>query len=261
MKYSLILLIVLAACQAKTEKSDTVIDSVTSISEYPVSELTTEGSIKRTITDFNCFILPPAEVYPDSVISSEVFPEIQEPITATILTQTKKMYGYSSKDDICEVFPLFKLNYSADQSGWVHGSHVFRIDPQSTKTVTFQNTGYEINLAISTGIGVSTEEGSTGCKELQLLYLTNRSNNQIQLVTSRSNLPNLKLLGITDQQWFSYTSDEGMSVTIKSAMESDNKIEIYHLIELQEGSREATMYLTKEANGFVIEKIEATPSK
>jgi len=258
---SILLIIGLSACQSKTETSTVKTDSTSDYPAYTVDNYTKEESTIEYKGDFNYLILPPAEVYPDSAVVSGALPDIYR-ITPTIcIAQTSKMHSYTSLEDICNGFPLYKFRFSSDSVGWVHGSQVFQVIDDVSATFMYQSIPYELHLAVSTGVGTATEVGTTGCKEYQLPYLIDKRNNLIHLISANSKLKDLNLLGNTDQQWFGYVSDEGMSVSIKSATISNDEIVIDHFIDYQEGSRAATMVLKKEGANFVIYRIDAENRK
>lgn len=249
-KLFIILIATLVSCQAKKESTTAASGSPSGMLDYLKEDSTIEF-----IAEFNCLILPPAEIYPDSIIDNTL-PDIIKVIPANWISKTTSLYSYASSNDLCEKFPLFQFQFSADRKGWVNGSQVF-LTSEQIATVTFQNIAYQLHVANSTGIGTATDEGTTGCSEYQLLYLRDDRNKLIHLISVNPALQNLNILGNTNQQWFSYLSDEGMAVTIKSATVLNNQIVIDHSIEYQEGSREAKMYLSKEGNHFVIAKIDA----
>ncbi|MBX2893870.1 MAG: hypothetical protein KF763_00395 [Cyclobacteriaceae bacterium] len=249
-KLLIILIATLVSCQAKKETTTATSGGTSGILDY-----LKEDSNIEFVEPFNCLILPPAEIYPDSIIDNTL-PDIIKVIPANWISKTTGLYSYASSSDLCGKFPLFQFQFSTGSKGWVHGSQVF-LTSQEIATVTLQNILYQLNMATSTGIGTATDEGTTGCSEYQLLYLTDNSNKLIHLVSVNPALQNLAILGNTNQQWFSYLSDEGMAVTIKSATVLNNQIVIDHSIEYQEGSREGKMYLSKEENHFVIAKIDA----
>ena len=253
-KISVILIAAIIACQSKPESSNPTVESEVNSTGF-LDYLQEESTISFA-SEFNCLILPPAELYPDSIIHSTL-PDIIKVTPATWISKTNGLYSYSATNDLCEGFPLFQFQFSTDSKGWVHGSQVFLAADRVAATVTLQNISYEHRLAISTGIGVANDVGTTGCMEYQLLYLLDRSNKLIHLVSVNPSLQKLNILGNANQQWFSYISDEGMFVTIKSATVVNDQLVIDHLIEYQEGSREAKMYLIKVGNNFLIARIDA----
>lgn len=253
-KITVILIAGIIACQSKPESSNYTAE--TEVNSSGIPDYIKEESTVAFSGEFKCLILPPAELYPDSVIDNTL-PDIIKVTPATWISKTNGLYSYSANDDLCEGFPLFQFQFSIDSKGWVHGSKVFLTADHVAATITLQNISYELRLAISTGIGVANDFGTTGCMEYQLLYLLDRSNQLIHLVSVNPSLQNLNILGNTNQQWFSYISDEGMSVTIKSVTVVKDQLVIDHLIEYQEGSREGKMYLTKEGNNFLIARIDA----
>lgn len=253
-KLPVILIVTLLGCQPKTESSNPEIESEVNSSGL-LGYLKEESTIVFAI-EFNCLILPPAELFPDSVIDNSL-PDIITVTPANWVSKTNGMYSYTANNDLCEIYPLFKFQLSADSKGWVHGSQVF-LSSNQISAFTFQGIPYQLHVATSTGIGTSTDEGTTGCSEYQLLYLQDNTNKLIHLISVNAALQNLAILGNTNQQWFSYIADEGMSVAIKSVNILNNQIVIDHTIEYQEGSREAKMYLTKEGKNFEITKIEAS---
>lgn len=248
-KLFIILIATLVSCLAKKETTTATSEGTSGMLNLK------EDSTIEFIAEFNCLILPPAEIYPDSIIDNTL-PDIIKVVPAIWISKTTGLYSYSTSSDLCDVFPLYQFEFSTDSKGWVYGGQVF-LTSKEIATVTFQNTPYQLHVATSTGIGISTDEGTTGCSEYQLLYLRDDRNKLIHLVTANPALQNLNLLGNTNQQWFSYLSDEGMAVTIKSATVLNNQIVIDHSIEYQEGRREAKMFMSKEGKHFVIAQIDA----
>jgi len=118
----------------------------------------------------------------------------------------------------------------------VFGDQVM-VPEQTVASIELEGINYSLRLANDTGIGTSTEEGSTGCNEYRLLYLVNERDSLIHLVTPFKNLDHLSSVGNTALGWFSFVSNEGVSTSITSVEGSGNTLKLNLHLEYQAAVR------------------------
>jgi len=242
------------ACQLKTTTEVTSDSLAGETSEKPYNEFSKNNSTyKVSKLKFDALILPPAISYKDSIEIPYQQPDIITLTPVTLLQKTKATYPEG--DDLCNQFPFLQVRLSSDSVGWVYGDQVM-IPEKNVASIDLEGIKYSLRMAKDSGIGTSTDEGSTGCNEYRLLYLVNERDSLIHLVTPYKNLTNLNSIGNIDLGWFSFVTNEGVSISITSVEAGGNNVKLDLRLEYQEGSQQAAAYLRKESGDFILYQVE-----
>lgn len=114
----------------------------------------------------------------DSMLNSPVIAQVSTGALVQILrVSTNKFLPPGQLDTLCQSYPMVEVRTEDNRTGWIFGQYVFRIldqyenIPETSSTVQWKGVHYRIKACRNFGMGVSDEDGLTGCDEFYPVVL------------------------------------------------------------------------------------------
>lgn len=114
----------------------------------------------------------------DSMLDSPVIAQISTGALVQVLrVSTNNFLPPGQLDTFCQSYPMVEVKTEDNRTGWIFGKYVFRIldqyenIPESSGAVQWKGVDYRLKACRNFGVGVSDEDGLTGCDEFYPVVL------------------------------------------------------------------------------------------
>jgi hypothetical protein len=264
----------LCGCGKPAEQSGTT-DSVALPTETPApipQEAAPEQKAIAVITRTDAMVLSEPSLENAGVVSQ---PKVGQLVTVI----------ESGPDLVVETYPIaescdeygyhyFKVSFEEEgqtTEGWIHGRSLHLMSPETTRDfqwVTYQQLQFEINLAVSDGIGPSNQDGLTGCDETMVVVIRNIETDRTYLVEARDDVfaGYSGLLGTTREGYLKLVSasEGGRTILNQWAVEECDGSPAVQLDldeSFQDGGASTTICMTWSEDGerLVVSSVRSAP--